>query len=119
MLVILNHLNDILPCPQKKEFPYNLEQSLFGRELNIPKVRCWAAWGLAVGSTSVARGLCAVYTRLRKQVAAVYSSLDSQCCLPMVSCLQGPERKAAILRVAMQQLLECLERCHAVGEQQD
>ena len=30
--------------------------------------------------------------------------------------LQGPERKAAILRVATQQLLECLERCHAVGE---
>ncbi|PRW20521.1 Serine threonine- kinase chloroplastic [Chlorella sorokiniana] len=48
----------------KKEFPYNLEQSLFGRELNIPK---------------------------------------------------GPERKAAILRVAMQQLLDCLEKCHAVG----
>ena len=31
-----------LPAPQKKEFPYNLEQSLFGRELNIPKV----AWVL-------------------------------------------------------------------------
>lgn len=27
-----------LTAPQKKEFPYNLEQSLFGRELNIPKV---------------------------------------------------------------------------------
>lgn len=55
-----------LPAPplQKKEFPYNLEQSLFGRELNIPK---------------------------------------------------GPERKAAILRVALQQLLACLEKCHAVG----
>ena len=51
-------------CAQKKEFPYNLEQSLFGRELNIPR---------------------------------------------------GPERKAAILRVATQQLLECLEACHAVG----
>ncbi|KAL4422647.1 hypothetical protein ABPG75_008844 [Micractinium tetrahymenae] len=49
---------------QKKEFPYNLEQSLFGRELNIPK---------------------------------------------------GPERKAAILRVALQQLLAALEKCHAVG----
>ncbi|PSC67135.1 Serine threonine-kinase chloroplastic [Micractinium conductrix] len=49
---------------QKKEFPYNLEQSLFGRELNIPK---------------------------------------------------GPERKAAILRVALQQLIYCLEKCHAVG----
>lgn len=49
---------------QKKEFPYNLEQSLFGRELNIPK---------------------------------------------------GPERKAAILRLACQQLLECLEACHSVG----
>ncbi|EFN52381.1 hypothetical protein CHLNCDRAFT_26777 [Chlorella variabilis] len=49
---------------QKKEFPYNLEQSLFGRELNIPK---------------------------------------------------GPERKAAIIRVALQQLLGCLEKCHSVG----
>lgn len=44
-----------------------MEQSLFGRELNIPK---------------------------------------------------GPERKAAILRVAAQQLLQCLEACHAVGEPQ-
>ena len=52
---------------QKKEFPYNLEQCLFGRELNIPV---------------------------------------------------GPERKAAILRVALQQLLGCLEKCHAVGERQ-
>ena len=51
--------------PQKKEFPYNLEQCLFGRELNIPV---------------------------------------------------GPERKAAIVRVALQQLLDCLEKCHAVGE---
>jgi serine/threonine protein kinase len=50
--------------PQKKEFPYNLEQSLFGRELNIPK---------------------------------------------------GPERKAAIIRVALQQLLECLKEAHSVG----
>lgn len=54
-------LSDLM---QKKEFPYNLEQSLFGRELNIPK---------------------------------------------------GPERKAAILRIALQQLLECLQKCHAVG----
>ena len=61
------HLSlSLTPClPQKKEFPYNLEQSLFGRELNIP---------------------------------------------------MGPERKAAILRVALQQLLDCLEKCHAVGE---
>lgn len=40
--------------------------------------------------------------------------------MPLCACLcwQGPERKAAILRVAMQQLLECLEKCHAVGERQ-
>ncbi|KAL4852866.1 Serine/threonine-protein kinase stt7 [Chlorella vulgaris] len=49
---------------QKKEFPYNLEQALFGRELNIPK---------------------------------------------------GPERKAAIIRVALQQLVQCLEKAHGVG----
>lgn len=54
----------VLLSPQKKEFPYNLEQSLFGRELNIPK---------------------------------------------------GPERKAAIIRVALQQLLQCLSEAHSVG----
>lgn len=35
---------------------------------------------------------------------------------PRAACVQGPERKAAILRVALQQLLECLQECHAVGE---
>lgn len=30
--------------------------------------------------------------------------------------VQGPERKAAILRVAMQQLLSCLDKCHSVGQ---
>lgn len=56
--------NLLLFCLQKKEFPYNLEQALFGRELNIPK---------------------------------------------------GPERKAAIIRVALQQLVQCLEKAHGVG----
>jgi serine/threonine protein kinase len=54
----------LLVSLQKKEFPYNLEQALFGRELNIPK---------------------------------------------------GPERKAAIIRVALQQLVQCLEKAHGVG----
>ena len=28
----------------------------------------------------------------------------------------GPERKAAVIRLILQQLLECLAACHAVGE---